>query len=106
MSHTYLYVQYILYMNIEYIHICTRIQCMGFPGGPVVKNRPVNSGDTRSVSSVPGSERSPAEGNGNPLQYFCLGNPIDRGSWQANSPWGRKRDGHNLVMEHTHTCNV
>ena len=95
-------------MNIEYICICTHIQCMGFPGGPVVKNWPVSSGDTESVSSIPGSERSPGEGNGNPLQYSCLGNPIDRESWQANSPWGWKRDGHNLVTEHTHThtCNV
>ena len=52
-------------------------------GGPVVKNWPVSSGDTESVSSIPGSERSPGEGNGNPLQYSCLGNPMDRGAWQA-----------------------
>ena len=52
----------------------------GFPGGSVVKNLPANSGD---VGSVPGLERSPGEGNGNMLQYSCLGNPKDRGAWWA-----------------------
>ena len=52
----------------------------GFPGGSVVKNLPANAGD---VSSIPGSGRSPREGNDNPLQYSCLENPMDRGAWQA-----------------------
>ena len=52
----------------------------GFPGGSVVKNLPANEGD---VGSIPGSERSPGEGNGNPLQDSCLRNPINRGAWQA-----------------------
>ena len=52
----------------------------GFPGGSVVKNLPAKAGD---VGSVPGSGRSPGEGNGNPLQYSCLGNPMDRGAWGA-----------------------
>ena len=42
------------------------------PGGSVVKNLPANAGDTGNVGSVPGSERSPGEGNGNPLQHSCL----------------------------------
>ena len=46
----------------------------------MVKNLPANAGDT---GSFPGLERSPREGNGNPLQYSCLGNPMDRGAWQA-----------------------
>ena len=47
----------------------------------VVKNSSANAGDTRDLCSVPGlSERSPGEGNGNPLQYACLGNPMDRGA--------------------------
>ena len=46
----------------------------------VVKNPPANAGD---VGLIPGSARLPGEGNGNPLQYFCLGNPIDRGAWWA-----------------------
>ena len=53
---------------------------MGFPGGSVVKNPPPNAGDT---GSIPESGRSLGEGNGNPLQYTYLGNPRDRGAWQA-----------------------
>ena len=48
------------------------------PGGSVVKNLPANAGD---VGSIPGSGRSPGEGNGNPLLYSCLENPMDRGAW-------------------------
>ena len=55
----------------------------GFPGGLVVKNSPANAGDARDVGSIPGSGRYPGEGNGNPLQYSCLGNPMDRGAWWA-----------------------
>ena len=46
----------------------------------MVKNLPANAGD---MGSNPGLGRSPEEGNGNPLQYSCLGNPVDRGAWQA-----------------------
>ena len=49
----------------------------------VVKNPFASSGDVRDVSSIPGSGRSPGEGHGNPLQYSCLENPMDRGAWQA-----------------------
>ena len=49
----------------------------------VVKNPPANVGDARDPGLTPGSGRSPGEGNGNPLQYSCLGNPTDRGVWQA-----------------------
>ena len=55
----------------------------GFPGGAGVKNLPANARDTRVMVSIPGSGRSPEVGNGNPLQYFCLGNPTDRGAWGA-----------------------
>ena len=51
----------------------------GFPGGSMVKNPPANAGD---AGSIPGSGRAPGEGNGNPLQYSCLGNPKDRGAWR------------------------
>ena len=54
----------------------------GFPAGTVEKV-PANAGDTRDAGSIPGSERSPGEGNGNPLQYSCLENSMDRGAWQA-----------------------
>ena len=49
----------------------------------VVRHMPDNAGDTRDVGSIPGSGRSPGEGNGNPLQYPCLENPMDRGAWRA-----------------------
>ena len=50
----------------------------GFPHGSVVKKPPANAGD---VGSIPGSRKSPGERNGSPLQYSCLGNPMDRGEW-------------------------
>ena len=53
---------------------------VGFPGGSEVKASACKAGD---MGSVPGSGRSPGEGNGNPLQYSCLENPIDRGPWWA-----------------------
>ena len=49
----------------------------------MVKNPPVNAGDVRDTSSIPGSGRSLGGGHGNPLQYSCLENPMDRGAWQA-----------------------
>ena len=56
---------------------------MGFPGDLVVKNLPAKAGDLRDKSSVSKSGRSPERGNGYPLQYFCLENPMDRGAWRA-----------------------
>ena len=53
---------------------------MGFLSDSAVKTPPANAGNS---GSIPGSERSPEEGNGNPLQYSCLGNPVDRGAWWA-----------------------
>ena len=55
----------------------------GFPGGSVVKNEPANSVDTGDTGSIPGLGRSPGGGNGNPLHYSCLKNPLDRGAWQV-----------------------
>ena len=66
-----------------------------FPSGSVVKNLPANA---EEVSSIPGSRRFPEEGNGNPFQYSCLGNPIDRGAWQATVHAVAKRAGHNLTI--------
>ena len=47
----------------------------------MVKNLAANAGDVRDLGSIPGSGRSPAVGNGNPFQYSCLENPMDRGAW-------------------------
>ena len=54
-----------------------------FHGGSVVKNPPANVGDTEDAGLIPGLRRSLGERNGNPLQYSCLGNPMDRGAWWA-----------------------
>ena len=53
----------------------------------MVKNLPTGAGD---AGSTPGSGRCPGGGNGNPRQYSCLGNPLDRGTWRATSPWSHK----------------
>ena len=71
-SSTYIH---IVVLYIVYMYIYT-----GFPGGSVLKNPPANAGD---MGSIPGSGRSPGEGNGNPLQYSCLENPMDGGPWKA-----------------------
>ena len=49
----------------------------------MIKNLPAKAGDVKDVGSIPGSGRSPGEGNGNPLQHSSLENPMDRGAWQA-----------------------
>ena len=70
----------------------------GFPGGSVVENPPANAGDP---GSIPGSGRSPREGNGDPFQYSCLGNLMDRGAWGEGgyNPWGHKRVEHDLATK-------
>ena len=55
----------------------------GFPGGASGKEPPANAEDIRDGVSIPELGRSPGEGNGYPLQYSSLGEPMDRGSWQA-----------------------
>ena len=55
-------------------------ELQGFPGGSLVKNPPANA---RNAGTIPGLERSPGEGNGNPLQYSRLENLMDRGAWRA-----------------------
>ena len=60
-----------------YLHMFNRI------GGSVVKNLLTNAGDARDTGSIPGPGRSPGGGNGNPFQYSCLRNTMDRGAWWA-----------------------
>ena len=65
-----------------YMHIYSHLHNYRvFPGGSVVKSTPANAGDARDPGLIPGSGRSPGKGNGNPLQYSCLENPMDRGAW-------------------------
>ena len=70
----------------------------GFPGGAMVKNLPTNAGDARDMGSVPGLGRSPGLGNGNPLQYSCLENSMDRGVH------GITRVGHDLETKPPLPC--
>ena len=81
---------------------------MGFPGDSVVKNPPASAGDTGDAGSIPGWGRSPGEGNGNPLQYSCLRNPMDRGVWRATVHGVTKESGTTEQLSactytHTHT---
>ena len=68
-------------------------------GGSVIQNLLANAGDTGDSGSIPGSGRLLGEGNGNPLQYSCLKNPVDRGAWQATVPGVTEWD----TTEHKHT---
>ena len=74
--------------------VCDNVQFWeGFPDGSVVKSLPANAGDTGDMSLIPGPERSPGEGNCNPLQYCFLENPMDRGAWRATV--------HRVTQSHT-----
>ena len=78
----------------------------GFPGG-LVKNPLTNAGDVRDVGLISGSGKSPGGGHGNPLQYSCLENPMDRGGWQATvhrlaQSWTRLK----LLSMHAQTYNI
>ena len=68
----------------------------------MVKNLPANSGDVRDAGLIPGSGRTPGGGNSYPLQYSCLGNSMDRGTWQARVHEVSKLD----MTEHAHTRNT
>ena len=69
-------------------------QRMGFPHGSVVKNLPAKAGDAGDRGLNPGLGRSPGKGNGKPLQYSCLENPMDGGGWKAPPSMGSQRVGH------------
>ena len=71
----------------------------GFPGGTSDENSPTDEGDVRDVGSILGLRRSPGEGNGNPLQYSCLGKSHRQRSLAGCSPWGCKESD---MTEHTH----
>ena len=75
---------------------------MGFPDGSVVKNSLVIAGDAGDMGSILGSGRSPGKGNGYPLQYSCLGNPMDRGDWWATVCRVAKESDTTLTTEQQH----
>ena len=66
------------------------IHKLGFPGGTVVMNPPASAGDASDVGLIPGLGQSPGVGNGNPLHYSCLGNPMGRGAQRATSMGSQK----------------
>ena len=61
------------------------VKYISFPSGSVVKNLPASTGAMRDTGLIPESGRPSGGGNGNPLQYSCLGNPLDRGTWWATA---------------------
>ena len=75
---------------------CRCPEHLGLPGGSAVKNPPANVGD---VGLIPGLRRFPGGGNGNPLQYSCLENPMDRGAW-----WATVHGGHKESEMTEHAC--
>ena len=85
--------------------ICRKHHIYGFPGGSVGKESTCSAGDTGDAGSTPGSGRSPEGGHGNPLQYSCLDNPMDRGALQAiaHSRYSRATAQH---MADLHCCSV
>ena len=70
---------------------------MGFSGGSGVKNQPANAGDTGSIGLIPGSE-----GNGNPLWFYCLGNPMGRHCWVTVHGGTKSETSHTHTYAHTH----
>ena len=94
-THTYVYTDIYAFMCV-YIYVHT----WASQGALVVKNPPANAGDTRDEGSILGLGRSPGVGNGNPLQYSCRENPVDRGAWWA-TVHGRKESD---TTEQLSTC--
>ena len=68
----------------------------------LVKDLPANAGDIEDIGSIPGLERSPGGGHGNPLQYSCLENPMDRGAWQATVHGVTESDTTDVIQHSTH----
>ena len=71
----------------------------------MVKNPSLSAGDIRDVGSVPGSGRSPGGGHGNPLQYYCLENPMERGAWWT-AGHGIAESGTAEVTKYTHVSSL
>ena len=79
-----IYLRYPFWVINFFYSICNLTDLtLGFPSGAVAKNLPDSAGDVRDMGSIPESARSRGRGNGKPLQYSCLENPMDRGTWWA-----------------------
>ena len=86
-------------MDVEEIKI---IMSTLLPSGPVGKESACNPGDAGDTGLIRGSRRSPGGGHGNPLQYSCLENPMDRGAWQATIHVGCKESDMTEAIEQTY----
>ena len=76
----------------------------GIPGGSAVKNLPADAGATGDVGWIPGPGRSPGGEDGNPLQYSCLENSMDRGAWRTTNCKESDMTERLNTHTHTHTC--
>ena len=81
-----------------------RRRSMGFPGDAVIKNPPINARDARDMDSIPGSGRCPGGEHSNWLQYFCLENSMNRGTWWATVHGFMESPGHDWA--HTHNIGA
>ena len=95
----------VCWMNKRMIFIICYTFYKGFPGGSVEKNPCANAGDTWDADLIPRSRRSPRVGNGNPLQYSCLENSMDRGAWWA-TVHGVSRVRHYMLLYLISTAHV
>ena len=78
-------------------------QCAGFPNASSRKESTCHLADTGDLGSIPGWGRSPGEGNGSPLQYSCLENPMDGGAWRDTQSTGLQRLGHDCPWLYHHS---
>ena len=100
-THTWIYEYIYRFIYILYVCVCI---CMGFLGGAVVKNLPVNAGDAWNVGLIPGSGRYPGRGYDISLQYSCLENSMNRGAWQATVHGDTKSQTWLTPCMHIHMC--
>ena len=82
-AHTSFLCVYAGLSHCTFFHLMISLCLVSLPSGTVVKNPPANAGDPGDIGLIPGSGRAPEGGSSNPLQYSCLGNPVDRGAWWA-----------------------
>ena len=94
--------QYIIWLTWHGLYMTLDTHEVGFPGSSVDKESACKFRRHRRPGLIPGSGRSPGEGNGNPLQYFCLENPMDKGAWWATVHGGHKELDTTQVTEYTH----
>ena len=104
-THIHIYSTIFIIIYILYIYIPIYVYIWGFPGGSEGKKSACNTGD---LDSIPGLEKSPGGGHGNPFQYSCLENPHEQKSLAGCSPWSHKEldttEGlSTYVYTHTHT---